>query len=127
MVDVVRPMRVADLAEVRFEVAPSYDLLISLAAAGSPERYEMPEAWARDVRQALPAPLRRELHFFFGGPIGLGAEPIQYVPEIPDGEKPARFVAGLQALDRSDLIAAILWRRSAGQDVLSALKRKLRG
>src|SRR5437868_1103144 len=109
MVDVVRPVRVVDLAEVRFEVAPSYDLLISLAAAGSPERYEMPEDWAREVRQALPSSVRRDLHFFFGGPVGLGVGPIQYIPEIAHGEEPGAFVAGLQTLDRVDLVAAILW------------------
>src|SRR5437588_5973619 len=100
---IVRLERESREVAVRFEVAPAYDLVISLAAAADAARYELTSSWARFVRQALPASLRRDLTFFFGDPLSLGAGAIQLIPELPDTEV-ATLLSRLDDIDAADLV-----------------------
>src|SRR5438309_83793 len=104
---VIRPGTESQAPSLRFEVVPAYDLVISLAAAANPERHELAASWARQVREALPPPLRRDLTFFFADPLALGAGPIQMVPELPNVEL-ATFLSAIESMDAADFAAALL-------------------
>lgn len=126
LLEMIRPDRWNRQLDLRFSVVPAYDLPISLAAIANPVRHELPSSWGRDAKQALPPSVRRELGFFFGGPIPLGLLPIHLVPDLRVDE-PAQFLTALQGLDLSELIAALLRRRTAERGLAAAIRRNVRG
>lgn len=121
----IRPEREAQL-DLRFEVVPAYDLFISLAAAARPDRYELPGPWARSVRQSLPAAVRRDLQFFFAGPMPLGLGAIQLLPGLEVTE-PGETLEAFDRLDTAELVEPLLGRRGENRPLSAALRRAVRG
>jgi DNA-binding transcriptional ArsR family regulator len=120
--EIVRPKEEIEHPSLHFDVAPAYDLVISLAAVVDPERFDLTPAWARGVRTALPSAVRRDLSFFFGDPASLGIGSIQLVPDLPTGEAAALVVA-LESLDPVDFVTTLLTRGSTDRALAPALRR----
>jgi DNA-binding transcriptional ArsR family regulator len=123
---VVRPERHADTVALRFAVVPAYDLIISLAAAAHPDRYELSASWSRQVRQALPPGTRADLRFFFGDPYGLGVGAIQLIPDLLVADS-APFVDYLAHMDAADFVGVLLSRGTTNRRVRPALRRLAAG
>ncbi|GAC1400052.1 MAG: hypothetical protein NVSMB52_13650 [Chloroflexota bacterium] len=119
---VVRPDAPSHQMAVHFDLVPAYDLVISLAAAAQPRLYELSAAWARDVRHALPTPLRRELTHFFGDPMPFGTGPIQAIPSFQSGDAGA-FIVALEEMHEGEFLAALFSRVSGSPDLQSVLRR----
>lgn len=123
---VVRPERAAPALSLRVDVVPAYDAILSLSAAALPQRYEMASSWARDVRAALPAPLRPDLSLFFGDPRALGTGPMQLVPDLPSGET-AALIVELESMQSADFVTVLLTRADAPAGLAPAIRRIARG
>src|SRR5579871_6318428 len=123
---VVKPAWESPQVSLLVEVCPAYDLVISLAAAAHPDRYEVAQSWARTVRGFLPAACARDLSFFFGDPLSLGLGAIQLIPELPDAQ-PESLLRRLHDIDAADFVAALLTRGTEGEDLTAALRRLAHG
>jgi DNA-binding transcriptional ArsR family regulator len=126
MVEIVRPERVSQDVSLRFEVQPAYDLVISLAAAADPERYDLPQSFGREVRSALPASVRRDLRTFFGDPAPLGNNPVGLIPLLPSAD-PESFIQALEDLDPAEFAVRLIAHATAERPLLNALRRAARG
>lgn len=123
---IVRPGFEEHALSLRIEVAPAYDLILSLAAAAHPRRYELSAAWARAVRQALPASARGDLTFFFGDPQSLGLGMLEAVPDLDEGGVEP-FLRHLEAMEPADFAATLLSRGAVERGLATALRRVARG
>lgn len=124
--EIVNPIREIHSPSLRFEVAPAYDLVISLAAVADPERFELSSSWALQVRSSLSASVRKDVIFFFGDPLPIGVGPIQLVPQLSSCE-PEVFIHALERLDSPDFAVAMLGRNGDDRRVAPAIRRAARG
>jgi ArsR family transcriptional regulator len=125
-VRIVRPGQEESALALRIEVAPAYDLVLSLAAAAHPRRYELTPAWARGVRGALPVSTRGDLTFFFGDPQSLGLGAMQAVPDLEEGGVEP-FLRHLEGMEPAVFAALVLSRGAAERGLEPALRRSARG
>jgi ArsR family transcriptional regulator len=123
---IVRPGRAESVLALSVEVAPAYDLILSLAAAAHPRRYELTQSWARAVRQGLPSSVRGDLTFFFADPQSLGLGMVQAVPDLADGGVDP-FLRHLESMAPADFVASLLSRGAVERGLAPALRRSARG
>jgi DNA-binding transcriptional ArsR family regulator len=93
---------------VEFDVRPVYDFLFSLTEdAGSTD--DLPAAdrtWLSDARAAMPEPIREQLTSMFETELAIHVA--SFAVERPDLRSADAFIAAIESVDTSELLAAML-------------------